>query len=375
MAGRSYAEGSNQARSWTGRKKIATVLIVIVAVAVPFGYFAFQMAVPDQVNDLVVYEAHATNASLAWTAPGVSGLLGSVAAYDIRRSDSGPIDQQTWGNAVQIQNPPTPSQAGTKQMATVKDLVSGKTYYFALRSVSWVSKNSAVSNVAIVVTGGFERRFDVNLTNSAPSALISPTVQNGPFEVSSNASGTSHCSLRIVTLTLIDSECPHFRYEYLERRQISFQGTISLTLSLGANETSIRISVIFRASVAFTATVSTNVIDQGESSSVVLRGVYAISHEIASSVTIYNQRIPLSPTKIRYVNATGTSWIWVNVTASFTVKHTLTINDLTVIEGDCRGVVVSHYRWSEERIQFRFSLALEISNGTASAQVDVSTSS
>jgi len=169
MVGSSYAEGSKLTQPWTLRKKIATILVVVVvAVAVLVAYFAFQVAVPDQVNDLVVYEAHATNASLAWTAPGVSGLLGSVAAYDIRRSDSGPIDEQTWGNAVQIQNPPTPSQAGTRQMATVKDLVSGKTYYFALRSVSWASKNSAVSNVAIVVTGGFERRFDVNLTNSAP---------------------------------------------------------------------------------------------------------------------------------------------------------------------------------------------------------------
>src|SRR5438093_9882589 len=169
MAGRSYAEGSNQARSWTLRKKIATVLIVIVAVAVPFGYFAFQMAVPDQVNDLVVYEAHATNASLAWTAPGVSGLLGSVAAYDIRRSDSGPIDEQTWGSAVQIQNPPTPSQSGTKQTATVKDLVSGKTYYFALRSVSWASKNSAVSRT-VVPTRLISRRAATSPRAARPSA-------------------------------------------------------------------------------------------------------------------------------------------------------------------------------------------------------------
>jgi hypothetical protein len=83
---------------------------------------------------------------VSWTAAGDDGNQGAATGYDLRISEA-PITAGNFASAVQIVGLPAPAQAGARQSVTVRGLVHGTVYYFAIRSVDDAGNWSALSNV------------------------------------------------------------------------------------------------------------------------------------------------------------------------------------------------------------------------------------
>lgn len=84
--------------------------------------------------------------SLSWTAPGDDGTVGTVAAYEVRRSLV-PITLSNFGSTTLVSNPPTPLVSGSRQRLTVSGLTRGTPYYFAVRSRDDAGNLSGLSNL------------------------------------------------------------------------------------------------------------------------------------------------------------------------------------------------------------------------------------
>ena len=84
--------------------------------------------------------------TLAWTAPGDDGNVGTAAAYEMRMSGS-PIDEGNWTAATVVSGLPAPLPAGAIQRVVVRGLTYGTTYYFALKTADEAGNWSALSNV------------------------------------------------------------------------------------------------------------------------------------------------------------------------------------------------------------------------------------
>jgi hypothetical protein len=99
--------------------------------------------------------AMASLVNLIWTAPGDDGLIGRATRYDLRYSTT-PITATNFALATQAKGLPTPAAAGTVQTFQVGGLLSGATYYFAIKTVDDAGNWSAISNVYVaqaLVTG------------------------------------------------------------------------------------------------------------------------------------------------------------------------------------------------------------------------------
>lgn len=113
--------------------------------------FLMAMSVPTYASQSVsVSEASAT---LYWTAPGDDGDRGQAFLYDMRCSTR-PIGDDTsiwWRTADTISGEPRPSPGGHADSCRVTGLISGRIYYFALRTADEVFNWSGISNVAMIV--------------------------------------------------------------------------------------------------------------------------------------------------------------------------------------------------------------------------------
>ena len=106
---------------------------------------------PSVVSDLAVFAFDEGSVSLTWTAPGDDGSQGRVAAYDLRYADES-ISEGNWDSATRVEAEPTPSDPGTRELFTIVDLMTGRDYYFALRSIDDSGSLSAISNVVLATT-------------------------------------------------------------------------------------------------------------------------------------------------------------------------------------------------------------------------------
>lgn len=106
-----------------------------------------------------------TQVTLAWTAPGDDGNLGTATVYDMRYSTS-PITSGNWSSATPVPGVPAPLQAGTRQSVGVSGLVEGTTYYFAIRTQDDAGNWSPLSNVLV-----WNWVFDT-APPAAPSGLV-----------------------------------------------------------------------------------------------------------------------------------------------------------------------------------------------------------
>ena len=102
----------------------------------------------------------ADTVSLAWSAPGDDGQLGTATAYELRISFL-PIDETTWSAATVVAGTPVPQPAGTPQRMVVGGLTPGTTYYFAIKTVDESGNWSLLSNVV---------RWDGVYDSAPPSA-------------------------------------------------------------------------------------------------------------------------------------------------------------------------------------------------------------
>jgi len=101
---------------------------------------------PAAVTNLSIAGTTSTTVDITWTAPGDDGASGTAAAYDIRFSTAGPIDEAAWGAATPVFGEPPPTAGGTTQTMTVTGLSGGTTYHFAMKTRDEVPNWSTISN-------------------------------------------------------------------------------------------------------------------------------------------------------------------------------------------------------------------------------------
>ena len=81
-----------------------------------------------------------------WTAPGDDGSLGTAANYDLRFSLS-QINDSNFNSATPVNGLPAPRVAGSREQVTVRGLVRGTTYWFALKTRDDEGNLSPISNL------------------------------------------------------------------------------------------------------------------------------------------------------------------------------------------------------------------------------------
>ncbi len=81
-----------------------------------------------------------------WTAPGDDGSLGTATDYDLRYSLS-QINDSNFNSATQVNGLPIPRVAGSREQVTVRGLVRGTTYWFALKTRDDDGNLSPISNI------------------------------------------------------------------------------------------------------------------------------------------------------------------------------------------------------------------------------------
>lgn len=107
---------------------------------------------PAAVEDLSG-QASGADVNLGWTATGDDGRVGRAAAYDLRWSES-TIQASNFDSATPVPGVPSPAASGSAEQFTVTGLTPGGTYHFAIKVADDDGNISAVSNEAIVTTGG-----------------------------------------------------------------------------------------------------------------------------------------------------------------------------------------------------------------------------
>ena len=134
---------------------------------------------PSDIADLHITNINSTSASLAWTAPGDDGAVGTATSYDIRMSTS-PITILNWNTTTELAGEPNPSIAGSSETFVVSNLTPEVTYYFALKTSDEIPNWSGISNVVSGTTAAEENApADINdliaLVSTSSSISISWT--------------------------------------------------------------------------------------------------------------------------------------------------------------------------------------------------------
>src|SRR5262249_20699017 len=114
--------------------------------------------------------ARAASVTLHWTAPGDDGRIGIATRYDIRRA-FWPIADSTFTKAFAVPGPPVPQRAGTPESFRVDNLLSGITYFFAIRTGDDAGNWSLISNLLKVKAPG---TVDTNDGPYTPLSFSSP---------------------------------------------------------------------------------------------------------------------------------------------------------------------------------------------------------
>ncbi len=112
---------------------------------------------PPAAVTLAVTATSADTVTLQWTAPGDDGNTGTAAQYEVRYSSAGPINSETaWLAATPVTGEPAPQPAaGTVQTMTVSGLLTGTTYWFALKTADERPNWSGLSNSPSGTTGWY----------------------------------------------------------------------------------------------------------------------------------------------------------------------------------------------------------------------------
>lgn len=101
---------------------------------------------PADVTNLAVQSVAETSVTLAWTAPGDDGSVGTVTSYDVRMSTA-EITAANFDTAQPVAGPSTIVSAGLSQTLVVDSLTRGTPYWFALKAADERNNSSGISNV------------------------------------------------------------------------------------------------------------------------------------------------------------------------------------------------------------------------------------
>jgi len=109
---------------------------------------------PAAITDLSVSGVDDSSVTLAWTAPGDDGALGTASGYDLRYSLT-PVGSDTvgwWNSAETFSGEPSPSLSGMSDSCAIHNLLPDTTYYFVIKTADEVPNWSSFSNVAVART-------------------------------------------------------------------------------------------------------------------------------------------------------------------------------------------------------------------------------
>ena len=129
---------------------------------------------PAAVGDLAG-QASGADINLTWTASGDDCLVGRAASYDLRWSES-TIQASNFDAATPVTGVPSPAAAGTAEQFTVTGLAPGVTYHFAVKVADDDGNTSAVSNEAIVTSGGEDTTPPGDISDLAVTGVTGTTV-------------------------------------------------------------------------------------------------------------------------------------------------------------------------------------------------------
>ncbi len=115
---------------------------------------------------------------LTWTAID-DGSVGQETSYDLRYSTS-PITDANFAAATVVTGVPAPKPAGQAESFSVKGLLGGTTYYFAIKGIDNSAHASPLSNIASVTTGVTPLVADLNaVAGSNKVALTWTAIDDG----------------------------------------------------------------------------------------------------------------------------------------------------------------------------------------------------
>ena len=102
---------------------------------------------PAAITDLAANTGISTGqVDLTWTAPGDDGNTGVAKKYIVRYADSPIVSEFGWSMANDVQDEPTPQEAGNSESMTVSGLTPGQTYYFGIKAEDKAGNLSGLSN-------------------------------------------------------------------------------------------------------------------------------------------------------------------------------------------------------------------------------------
>jgi hypothetical protein len=107
---------------------------------------------PAAITDLAVSQAIFRSAKLTWTATGDDGTFGTAAGFEVRYSTS-PITEANWASAQLVEDKMPQKAPGSAQAMKVKELTTGTTYYFAVKTKDVSGNVSGLSNVVSATIG------------------------------------------------------------------------------------------------------------------------------------------------------------------------------------------------------------------------------
>ncbi|MCX5752980.1 MAG: hypothetical protein NTW97_04950, partial [Candidatus Krumholzibacteria bacterium] len=94
--------------------------------------------------------------SLVWTAPGDDGNAGRAACYVVKTSTYPILTEADWSTAEGKPGEPVPSEAGTVERMTIKNLISASYVYVGMRAVDDFFNMSPIGNYVKVLVRGID---------------------------------------------------------------------------------------------------------------------------------------------------------------------------------------------------------------------------
>src|SRR5207342_3445282 len=87
---------------------------------------------PAQVSQFLVSGCASMACTLAWTAPGNDGMIGTATRYDIRVLPNAAVTTENWASASPVTGIPVPQLAGAAQTMSITNLAASTTYGFGI---------------------------------------------------------------------------------------------------------------------------------------------------------------------------------------------------------------------------------------------------